>query len=61
MITTVSTWRCKCGLRVKVVSELKRENGGEKLMVACPNCGDKELIYADRIVSVVNVDEALVF
>src|SRR5262249_11801615 len=60
MITTVSTSRCKCGLRVNVVSELKRDNAGERLMVPCPNCGDKQAIYAERILYVVNVEE-LVF
>jgi ribosomal protein S27E len=54
MITDVSLWRCNCGVNIKVVTETDRAtiNEGFKLEVACPNCGDKQLVYAHRIVQV---------
>ena len=48
----VSLWRCKCGVNVKVATETDRTTINErfKLEVACPNCGDKQLVYAHRVV-----------
>jgi ribosomal protein S27E len=49
---TVSTWRCKCGASIKVVSELDRDQPSETRQVACPKCGDEQKVYAHTIISV---------
>ena len=60
MITSVSMWRCKCGVRVKVISEADRKAPpATPIMIACPSCGDGQAIPANRIISVANEqDEA---
>jgi hypothetical protein len=53
MIKGVATWRCKCGASVKVITETDkgRINDGIRLEAACPNCGDKQIIFAHRIIA----------
>jgi hypothetical protein len=57
MITSVSVWRCKCGVRIKVISETDRKAiPPSSIVVACP---DGQGIPAHRIGSVTNErDEA---
>jgi len=54
MITGIFRWRCKCGIGVKVLTETEkpRINDGCSLEVDCPHCGERQLIYAHRIVQV---------
>jgi hypothetical protein len=54
MITSVATWRCNCGAGIKVVTETDRGNSEEldRLKAACPNCGDPQIIYGHRIVTI---------
>jgi hypothetical protein len=54
MITGVAAWRCTCGVSVKVVTETDRGtfSDPDRLMAACPNCKDKQVIHAHRIISV---------
>ena len=52
IMTTVSSWRCKCGTRIKVVGERDRTQEPNRIPAACPKCGDKQVIYTDRILSV---------
>lgn len=52
MITTVSTWRCKCDTRIKVVSETPKDNPLATSMAECPKCGDQQVIYGVRILSI---------
>ncbi len=53
MITGVATWRCKCGVTVKVITELDPSRVIEDRHEAqCPNCGDKQIVYAHRIIEV---------
>jgi hypothetical protein len=52
MINTIASWKCKCGVRVKVVSETDRSRPSEKITVSCPDCGDQQIIDTHRIVSV---------
>jgi len=54
MITGVSRWRCRCGASVKVVTETDkaRINEGCRLEVGCPKCGDRQMIYAHRVIHV---------
>ena len=54
MISTVVCWRCKCGVRLKAITEREkaRINDNARLEVACPKCGDTQLVYAHHIVEV---------
>jgi Zn finger protein HypA/HybF involved in hydrogenase expression len=53
MTTEVATWRCKCGVTVKVITEADRSRIIEDRHEAqCPNCGDAQTVYADRILEV---------
>jgi len=52
IMRTVSTWRCRCGTHIKVVGERDRTKEPNRTIAACPKCGDKQLIYTDRILSV---------
>jgi len=54
MISGVARWRCKCGVSIKVVTETDRAriNEGVRVEVGCPACGDKQLIYAHRVIEV---------
>jgi len=51
-MTTVSIWRCKCGVRIKVISDLDRDHPSETREVACPKCGHKQKVHGQTIVSV---------
>ena len=54
MIKGVATWRCKCGVTVKVITEIDRARMNEdvRLEAQCPNCGDRQIVYAHRILAV---------
>jgi hypothetical protein len=49
---TVSTWRCKCGTHIKVVGERDRTKPANTIDAACPKCGDRQIIYADKILTI---------
>jgi hypothetical protein len=49
--TTVATWCCTCGTHIKVVGERDRK-AKNAIAVACPRCGIRQKIYADRILTV---------
>lgn len=51
-ITTISAWLCKCGTGVKVISECDHARPDAKQAVACPSCGDTQLVFADKIISI---------
>jgi hypothetical protein len=58
MIMTVATWRCKCGMRIKVVAEIEKERPITATATAsCPDCGETQAIYAHRVVSVTSEKE----
>jgi hypothetical protein len=41
MVGIVAVWRCKCGLRVKVVAEADTNQPPSREVVAsCPKCGE---------------------
>ena len=52
MITTVFTWRCKCGVRVKVIGEVAKVDPTSKAVVKCPKCGEEQTIAASKVISV---------
>jgi predicted RNA-binding Zn-ribbon protein involved in translation (DUF1610 family) len=54
MIKGASTWRCKCGVTVKVITESDSARINEDIRheAKCPNCGDKQIVYAHRILEV---------
>jgi hypothetical protein len=52
MITTVATWACKCGVSIKAIGETDRDKPVMKVVATCPNCGNKQDIYAHRISSI---------
>ena len=52
VITIVTTWRCKCGVRVMLVAERDLDKPTATLRVACPECGDAQMIDADRMISI---------
>jgi hypothetical protein len=56
MITITSTWRCKCGVRVKVISQTPQDRPSATQTAACPKCGDSQLVYGETILSI-TVDE----
>jgi len=58
MIKTVSIWRCKCGARLKAVSESQAEQPSATSVAACPQCGEQHVVDAAYIISVtLDVDE----
>jgi hypothetical protein len=52
MITSVSTWLCKCGVRVKVIGQTPKGKMSATQTAACPNCGDKQIVYGDTIIAI---------
>jgi hypothetical protein len=52
LLKTVATWRCQCGIGIKVVGETDRTKPVSLQMAACPNCGFQQAIYVDEIISV---------
>jgi hypothetical protein len=52
MITTTSTWRCRCGVNIKVVGETERKKPLATSIAQCPKCGDQQVIYSGRILSI---------
>ena len=52
MITIVSTWLCKCGAHVKVVGETPKGNTSARQAAACPRCGDTQVVYVEKILSI---------
>ena len=58
MITSVSRWRCKCGVHVKVVAETAKNTQGSTQQVACPQCGDKQIVYGMTVVSITTESDA---
>jgi hypothetical protein len=52
IMTSVSTWRCKCGIIVKVITQWDRRKQPSNQTAACPNCGITQLVYGDTVLSV---------
>jgi hypothetical protein len=52
MIHSVSIWRCKCGVRVKVVAELDEKNPRAIALASCPNCNEQQMMNANRIITI---------
>jgi hypothetical protein len=52
MVRAVFTWRCKCGVRVKVIGETNQKNPMTTSAVKCPACGEEQIIVASKVFSV---------
>jgi hypothetical protein len=52
MIHSVSVWRCKCGVRVKVVSEVDENKPRATALAPCPNCNELQMMNASRIIAI---------
>jgi hypothetical protein len=52
MVTLVSTWRCKCGTRIKLIGETETDNLAPSSVAECPRCGDRQTVRTAKIISV---------
>jgi len=53
MVAIVALWRCKCGVRLKVVAEADSNRPHSTQVAVCPKCGDPRFIHAEKIISVI--------
>ena len=51
-IGIVMVWRCPCGIPIKVVAETARNQPRASRLAVCPKCGAKQIVEAERIISV---------
>ena len=51
MVGKVTVWQCKCGVHIKVLAEAESEQP-PGIQIACPKCGETQLVHADNIISV---------
>jgi hypothetical protein len=52
MVGIIASWRCKCGIRVKVLAEADPSQPPATQIASCPKCGDSQSVQGDKIVSV---------
>jgi len=52
MVGTIASWRCKCGIRVKVLAEADLSQSPATQVALCSNCGESQTVQGDMIVSV---------
>jgi hypothetical protein len=52
VIRTVSVWRCKCGVQIKVVSEIDENKPRATALASCPNCNELQMMNANRIIAI---------
>jgi hypothetical protein len=57
MVGIVALWRCKCGVRVKVVAEAESNRPPSTQVAISPKCGDTRFIEAEKITSITEVIE----
>jgi hypothetical protein len=57
MVTAVFSWRCKCGIRVKVIGETEGDNRTARTAVKCPGCDEEQILRASRVISVLQENE----
>jgi hypothetical protein len=55
MVGIVAVWRCKCGMRVKVLAEADSNGPPSTQVASCPKCGASQVIHAEKILSVTEV------
>jgi hypothetical protein len=61
MVFIVVSWLCRCGARLKVIAEANENECRVTHTVSCPHCGELQSIKADRIVSVAETSDPLMF
>jgi len=54
LMKTVSMWRCRCGISIKVIGETDGTKPVIPVLAACPKCDFQQAIYIDRIISLEN-------
>ena len=52
MVRIIASWRCKCGIRVKVLAEADPSQPPATQIASCPKCGDSQSVQGEKIVSV---------
>jgi predicted RNA-binding Zn-ribbon protein involved in translation (DUF1610 family) len=52
MVGIVAVWRCKCGMRVKVLAEAENNQTSSTQVASCPECGNQQVIRAEKIISI---------
>jgi len=52
MVGTIASWRCKCGIRLKVLAEADPSQSPAAQVALCSNCGEPQTVQRDKIVSV---------
>jgi hypothetical protein len=53
IITLVASWRCQCGAHIKVLAETDRDKPiVATRSAACPECGNQQTVYGERIISI---------
>jgi hypothetical protein len=52
MFLRVYHYRCKCGVRLQVLTEADKARIDERILVACPRCQEKQVVYAHRITKI---------
>jgi hypothetical protein len=50
--TDNSVWRCKCGVRIKVVSEIDENKLRATALASCPSCNELQMMNATRIIAI---------
>jgi hypothetical protein len=49
---TVAIWLCKCGVRIKTIAGIDRNEPNAIVVAVCPNCGEHHIVHARGIVSI---------
>jgi len=57
MIRAVFSWRCRCGVRVKVIGETEQQNSMAESVVKCPRCSNEQIIGTSKVISVIQEQE----
>jgi hypothetical protein len=51
---TVSVWRCKCGIRIKVVTDVDLDKPMQTVSVFCPTCHDEQILSGHTVLEFKN-------
>jgi hypothetical protein len=51
-VMKIFTWRCKCGIRIKVLADSDNETSMVESIINCPRCNDPQAVKASNVISV---------